>query len=329
MATFNYAQPEIAYNYVGDDRARKNMCGIVGDACKVYFINLERSTERRAAMEQLLSSPTLGCKRWAKVPAVEPSDVDCDGVPSSARVALAVTASHVSAMKTFLEDPEAADDEYALILEDDVDVGFAPLQDSRDSIASIVARAPEDWGALQLAAVAVAPTRELMRKHEFRSWRKPIILPGACEAYFSTAAVLVRRSAAKALVDQCAFDAAGRVSLGLTEVQRSLFTCAEFFVYDSLLTYTRWPSVFSHRNVQSTYASSAVSLADRTTDESATLDYLRRRDGREDFVRRLVHDVEERLAAFVGHVLYVCHDDGLEKACRANVDALASRLRVV
>jgi GR25 family glycosyltransferase involved in LPS biosynthesis len=89
---------------------------------QLYYINLDRRTDRRAAMERKLSALGLSATR---ISAIAPADITPDLIGAYTNLAhvehvrlteLACSLSHHRALEAFL----ATNDEHALILEDDV-----------------------------------------------------------------------------------------------------------------------------------------------------------------------------------------------------------------
>lgn len=125
---------------------------------KVYWINLQSNTARRAFMEKQLDEVGLLHER---IEAITPSSISYNitklvkpckrNTPKD----IAVIMSHLTAIRTAIYDPTMIDSEYALITEDDIgfkfDIDFTKLVDT----------APKNFSILQLVTSNVEAIHKL------------------------------------------------------------------------------------------------------------------------------------------------------------------------
>lgn len=112
---------------------------------KIYYINLERSEDRRLSAEEALKSISDDIVRVNAVDFTEP--VINNYVYNNKRL-IACTLSHLKAIEIFFESK----DEYAMICEDDITLEY--MKYWRKSINQVVKEAPSDWEILQLSAIS-------------------------------------------------------------------------------------------------------------------------------------------------------------------------------
>ena len=120
----------------------------------IYWINLDRSTDRRKHMESLLTNPV-----FANIPNIRFSAID--GKKEDFKKMFnydemlyywitngeyACTMSHLETIRKVAESPY----QIALIMEDDVTLDFQKYWTDEDKIANILKDAPVDWDIIQL-----------------------------------------------------------------------------------------------------------------------------------------------------------------------------------
>jgi len=119
----------------------------------IYWINLDRSKDRRKKMEKLLEDPLFKKMDKVRIPAVDGKDPDfeknIDNIitnrdPKNTNLEYGCTLSHLNAIKKFY------DSEYdiALILEDDITLDFKKYW--KTEIKNVIKNAPQDWEIIQL-----------------------------------------------------------------------------------------------------------------------------------------------------------------------------------
>jgi len=118
----------------------------------IYWINLERSKDRKEKMEKLFQDDVFFGKPIHRIEAVDgKSDVVYDKLEMkrkrNTKLEYACLLSHLKAIKTFSESQY----ETALIFEDDVTLEFKKYW--RYSLRDIIQNAPNDWEIIQLCYI--------------------------------------------------------------------------------------------------------------------------------------------------------------------------------
>ncbi len=120
----------------------------------IYWINLDRSENRRNNMEKLLKTINIKNERISAVDGKFDSDDDIYGKYISedgfnkTRIEYACLLSHLLTIKEFAESPY----EYAIILEDDLSLEYTKYWDKK--ISQIINEAPSDWEIIMLNYVS-------------------------------------------------------------------------------------------------------------------------------------------------------------------------------
>ena len=156
----------------------------------VYWINLDRSTERRQFMEtQVLSNECFRGIPTVRIPAVDGKNERIDNYITNQKsngmssLEYGCTISHLHAIYEFSKTNFPV----ALILEDDICLDFQPYW--KTSIAQLIQDAPLDWDILQLCYIAMeTPPVELYESNPSKK--------NLC----STAAYIIRNQSAKSLM---------------------------------------------------------------------------------------------------------------------------------
>lgn len=120
----------------------------------IYWINLDRSADRRQRMEKMFEDPVFAEKKIIRISAVDGKAHDIDQVLNASfqgmnqnnftKVEYACLSSHLNAIKQFTESK----DKTALIMEDDMTLEFKPYW--KTSVKQIMDNAPSDWEIIQL-----------------------------------------------------------------------------------------------------------------------------------------------------------------------------------
>ena len=155
----------------------------------IYWINLDRCTDRRGHLETVLSDPIFDNIPKIRIKGIDGKGDDIDlyaNLPSRRMTAseYGCTLSHLTAIREFAK----TDLPVALILEDDVCLDFKPYW--RKSMKEIALGAPKDWEILQLSYIMFdfVPSAEYESADPFTK--------NLC----STAAYMISNSAAKRLM---------------------------------------------------------------------------------------------------------------------------------
>jgi mannosyltransferase OCH1-like enzyme len=119
----------------------------------IYWINLDRSTDRREHMEKMFLDPVFNGKTIIRIQAVDGKAPDIDNIlnnyfqnmnPELKKTEYAGTLSHINAIRQFYE----SNYKIALILEDDTCLDYKPYWNK--TLKHIMEEAPQDWDIIQL-----------------------------------------------------------------------------------------------------------------------------------------------------------------------------------
>ena len=123
----------------------------------IYWINLDRSLDRRQRMEQMFKDPAFKGKKIVRISAVDGKASDIDQVLNAnfegmqpdkfTKVEYACTLSHINTLREFSK----SNDEVALVMEDDMTLEFKPYW--KKSVKQIMDNAPSDWEIIQLCYI--------------------------------------------------------------------------------------------------------------------------------------------------------------------------------
>lgn len=210
----------------------------------LYWINVESDSRRRIRMEQMLEHYHV-CN--SRVPAIEGMNdlhmtVFATGAPTDLRMEYSATASHLFAMKRFLDDRDNVD-EYAWIAEDDLTFEYC-LHWSR-SFREYIDDMPKTWQVLQMSVFA---SRGVDGLSVARAVQR------VDSGWFSAGAYLVKRTAAVSLLQEFMTITPSRQSrvvfpLPLTSSDPTSLL-ADYLIYRNKDTYTL--PLFSYEGLDST-----------------------------------------------------------------------------
>lgn len=152
----------------------------------VYWINLDRSPERRQIMSDMFMQPVLAEVPNTRFSAIDGKTVDVFSYfdssekenPQLNNVEYACLLSHLEVIRTFSESKH----EVALIMEDDMTLEFQPYW--KKSVQQIIQEAPSDWEVIQLCYIGEIPDTE------YKPWF----------FHFSTGAYLINQKGAQKLM---------------------------------------------------------------------------------------------------------------------------------
>ena len=123
----------------------------------IYWINLDRSVDRRQRMEKMFEDPVFAQKKIIRISAVDGKAHDIDQVLNAnfegmqpekfTKVEYACTLSHINTLREFSK----SNDEVALVMEDDMTLEFKPYW--KKSVKQIMDNAPSDWEIIQLCYI--------------------------------------------------------------------------------------------------------------------------------------------------------------------------------
>ena len=156
----------------------------------IYWINMDRSTDRRTYMEKILSDPVFDGvpkQRFSAIDGMKEKDAVLNHYVMQRQtrcsdIEYACLLSHLETIRKFAESPPEMGD-VALIMEDDVSLDFKPYWTK--TIREITDSAPKDWDIILLSYMTA---REKIPKQDF------VLAYGH---YFSAAAYLINRKSAE------------------------------------------------------------------------------------------------------------------------------------
>ena len=183
-----------------------------------YYINLDRSKDRRGAME----------KRFANLKRVEGVDGRNLNIPKEilrrckmSVFQIACLQSHLKAIKTAYDNG----DEEALIMEDDIYADYFKRWEK--SIQQIVNNKPKDAECIQLHCSMKSEVRKmLMMNTDYSRWKR-------CDKRNSTGCYYITRGGMEKII-----------KLGLDYIPMN-WNPADRFIYDTLITYNYTKPVFN------------------------------------------------------------------------------------
>ena len=118
----------------------------------IYWINLDRSPERRGSMETMFSDPVFNDTPNHRIPAIDGKNVDVFSYfepsqrenPKLNNVEYACLISHLEMIRTFSE----SNYNVAIMMEDDMTLEFQDYW--KKTVNEIIQEAPLDWDVIQL-----------------------------------------------------------------------------------------------------------------------------------------------------------------------------------
>lgn len=135
----------------------------------IYWINLDRSTDRRQRMETMFKDPVFKGKKIIRVQAVDGKAANIDEILNAnfegmqpnrfTKVEYACTLSHLNAIRQFSQ----SDDKVALIMEDDMTLEYKPYW--KKSVKQIMDNAPSDWEIISLTYITSKLPTKLYSPH--------------------------------------------------------------------------------------------------------------------------------------------------------------------
>jgi len=140
------------YKSYGNDNILSNKPRFLDGIDCIYWINLDRSTDRNKNMEKMFTDPIFSGKPIQRINAVDGKIHDTDEMIKSKKrrntnLEYACLLSHLKAIQTFSK----TEYETALIFEDDVTLEFK--QYWKKSLKKVIDDAPDDWEIIQLCYI--------------------------------------------------------------------------------------------------------------------------------------------------------------------------------
>lgn len=186
----------------------------------IYWINLDRSKDRRTYMETLLESPEFTGIPKIRVKAVDGKSektamfkkFNMVRQQNTTDIEYACFLSHMEAIRKFAESKYTG---VALILEDDITLDYKRFW--KKTVRQITSSAPKDWDIIQLCyinkSLSVYPTEEFSDRQ------------------YSAAAYIINKDAAKRFISQT-------YSNEKYHLENSTQHVSDVYIYEKLKTYT-------------------------------------------------------------------------------------------
>jgi len=190
----------------------------------VYWINLERSKDRKEKMESLFQDEIFYGKHIERINAVDgKNDVVFDKLElknkRNTKLEYACLLSHLKAIKTFSESQH----EIALIFEDDITLEFKKYW--RYSLRDIIQNAPSDWEIIQLCYIT---SGSLNSNYTLNNYKK-----NNYGGIASMAAYIINNKAAKKFINESYNNFTEKYTLKNYHTHE-----ADHYLYKCLKTYT-------------------------------------------------------------------------------------------
>lgn len=186
-----------------------------------YYINLNRSPDRRERMEKMFDEHKLKYKR---VSAIDGNKIQ-QKEPRLSQYEEATTLSHLLAIETFYKSGE----EYGIICEDDMSLEFLPFW--KKSITDVINEAPKDWDILELGYIIWPQNFHYLTE---------LYTPFVPIVFNSAISYVVKRSTAEKILSKHSFF---NPNLHLYTKIRPV---ADVIVFDIVKTYTYKYSLFTY-----------------------------------------------------------------------------------
>jgi GR25 family glycosyltransferase involved in LPS biosynthesis len=186
----------------------------------IYWINLDRSKDRRDYMENLLESPDFNNIPKIRVKAVDGktektamfNKYNITRQKYTSDVEYACLLSHLESIRQFAESTYTG---VALILEDDITLEYRQFWNK--TVSQIIKRAPANWDIIQLCYINTDLSK--IPKEDFS------------DKQYSTAAYIINKNSAVRFINQIYYN--GKYRLDNTPAH-----VADVYIYTKLKTYT-------------------------------------------------------------------------------------------
>jgi len=222
---------------------------------RIYWINLDRSKERRKKMEILLGDSVFQNIPYIKrFPAIDGKHANINKMISLrhkkiTNVEYACLLSHLEILRDFasdvdIENTDKDKDEIAMIFEDDITLDFKPYWDK--NVKTIIDNAPSDWEIIMLC---------------HHSTKRPFFeYTTNRNDYWSTACYIIRKKTAKRLINEIYHKETRRYAL-----EDNLKHAADDYLYLKCKTYVyKYPLFIYGYNEATTISTSNVIYHNRS-----------------------------------------------------------------
>ena len=225
---------------LGDHIEKTHLSTPMEGVSNIYYVNMERSVDRKKHMEELFQDPMFRGIPIERVPAIDGTKesiedsldfYQCMKNPRMMATEYGCTLSHFRAIHQFA----MTDDPVALIVEDDLSVEFIPYW--KKSMKQWIDGAPSDWEVIQLSYILF----EYLPSEEYEIWQMQKNLCG-------TAAYLITNDAAKRLITYlCRFSSPVMPKYCIGS-EHPIYHHADRFLYTFFRTYSTNRPPFTHRD---------------------------------------------------------------------------------
>jgi GR25 family glycosyltransferase involved in LPS biosynthesis len=156
----------------------------------IYWINLDRSPDRRKRMKKMFKDPAFKGKKIIRISAVDGKSPDIDQVLNANfdgmhpekydKTIYACTLSHINAIRDF----KKSDNKVALIMEDDSTLEFKKYW--KKTTKQIMDEAPSDWDIIQLTYTVIGKVpKKLYTKNNRKKWQ---------DRYYGTGSYIINKN---------------------------------------------------------------------------------------------------------------------------------------
>jgi GR25 family glycosyltransferase involved in LPS biosynthesis len=225
---------------LGDYLEKTHISNPMEGVSNIYYVNMERSIDRKKHMEELFQDPMFRGIPIEHVPAIDGTKesiedsldfYQCMKNPRMMATEYGCTLSHFRAIHQFA----MTDDPVALIVEDDLSAEFIPYW--KKSMKQWIDGAPSDWEVIQLSYILF----EYKPSDEYETWEMRKNLCG-------TAAYLITNDAAKRLITYlCRFSSPAMPKYCIGS-EHPIYHHADRFLYSFFRTYSTNRPPFTHRD---------------------------------------------------------------------------------
>ena len=214
----------IYYKFYGNNNENENINYLDGIDC-IYWINLNRSVDRKQKMEQIFTDPIFIGKPIQRIEAIDGKTVTLQDKirmknKRNTNLEYACLLSHLNTIKTFSE----TEYDTAIIFEDDITLEFKKFW--KKSLKHIIQEAPGDWEIIQLC---YNTTGKLANDYTLNNYKNNYYGGIACMA-----AYIINNKAAKKFINDTYDDERQKYKLldyHTHEADHYLFKCLRTYTY--------------------------------------------------------------------------------------------------
>ena len=218
----------------------------------IYWINLDRSKERRKHMETVLKDPVFDGIKNERIKAID-GEKDSHAIrknidihitdPKSINLKVsfpeyACLLSHLEAIRKFSE----SNYKYAIIFEDDITLEYKKYWEK--DLSDLIKEAPKDWQIIRLQR-APFESNDISFKQSFKKWdfiKRSVTFPNkAVTGDWGAYAYLIKNSAAKQLIKRI-------YKNNKYKLDDNYPLLADAYMYKMLRTYTYKYPYFTYRS---------------------------------------------------------------------------------